>query len=312
MTQPVEPVDDDDRGPYIYVNARGANALLPYLKSGVERPDVYPPNLVTPPAVLLAYSNTGQGTAVAVAAMCLDNQMTFVTIQVPKPGPGSNARFFTTLQAKRAEYAGTDTVFIIRNCERNYARGDRSADPAFFEELDAAMRRVYDGSERIGNHVAVACLAMVPSGLPGSAAAVLPIQCYFAPPGTEERAKLFHRFFEELRHHFIDRDLLPTLKWELDDEVYGQLADHSQSNSLGEIREFVGKVFHTLMPWVHVPGAELPVVDHDFVFAHLTSAGYLNESQPDTVEDSFRAYAGEPQSHHLAPSAKRVRVASAE
>jgi hypothetical protein len=286
---------------YIYVNERGAEALTPYLRLPMEHPEVFHPTLMPVTSVILAYSNAHQGTDKAVISLCITYGLQFRVIDVPRPSAGMAGvgAFFGRLSQARAEAAASNTVFIVRYCERQYARGNYQTDPEFMTKLDAAIKRpvwTEEGEQATGIHLAVACLGIVPSQLPTEMHRALPVQCYFGPPNTEERERLFRKFFAMISNH---TDLVSTLKswvtWDISDECISYLADHSASRSVGEIREFVTKVYHSILGLFY---AQKPVtIDFDFVRSHLAQGEYLNETNPNDREDEFRRYAGVPQSY---------------
>jgi hypothetical protein len=74
------------------------------------------------------------------------------------------------------------------------------------------------------------------------------------------------------------------------------------ARSVGEIREFVAKVWHSLLAMHYEyqrKGADFRfVVTNEFVLGHLHKGEHLNEANADVAEDKFRLYAGEQQSHH--------------
>ena len=286
---------------YIYVSKRGAEALTPYLRLPMEHPEVFHPTLMPVTSVILAYSNAHQGTDKAVASLCITHGLEFRVIDVPRPttGMAGVGAFFGRLSQARAEVAARNTVFIVRYCERQYARGNYQTDPEFMTKLDAAMKKAAlpeAGAQATGIHLAVACLGIVPSQLPTEVHRVLPVQCYFGPPDADERELLFRKFFAMLAHHASSISTLNRwLKWDITDECISYLADHSASRSVGEIREFVTKVFHSVLGLFYA-NREV-TVDFDFVRSHLAQGEYLNETNPNDREDEFRRYAGLPQSY---------------
>ena len=127
-----EPVED-----YIYVSRAGADAILPYLRLPVEHPEVFHFILLPVTAVILAYSNAHQGTDKAVASLCITHNIYFQVIDAPRASGGQAAfgAFFGKLAKMRGDSAGGNVVFIVRYCERQYARGAYHGDPEFLPRL---------------------------------------------------------------------------------------------------------------------------------------------------------------------------------
>ena len=283
---------------HIYVSERGANAISGYLRLPLEHPEVFHSDLFPVTGVVLAYSNPHQGTAKAIASLCVTYGLPFEMIDVPRTsgGPQALAQFFATLAEKRVQNASTSTIFIVRHCERQFTRGDYNSDPEFFHKLHVAITKPAVPDWVTNIHVAVACLGTVPSELPTHAHRHLPVQCYFEPPGAEERERLFRKFFEQLQTHTASvSTLCKWLSWDIDDECIAFLADHSQSRSVGEIREFAVKVYHSVLGLFY-EGKPF-TVDFDFVRSHLVQNEFLNEVNTDDREDQFRRYAGVAQSY---------------
>lgn len=285
---------------YIYVDDKGEAALTPYLRLPLEHPEIYPP-LAPANRVLLAYSAKYQGTPLAIGSICVKHAITPVFITVPTLSVNAISAFFAKLAVLRQENASNNRVFIIKHCERNFVRGDYHADPDFFQKLSLTME-THLGD---GRHIAVACLGIVPTAIPAASHQYVPIQCYFGPPNTEQREKLFWRFFMELARHCANVSTLHWIHFDIDQDCTAFLADHSASRSVGEIREFVVKVWYSLLGRYHshqAAGSSPFLVDQTFLRSHLVEGEFLNQTNPDDAEDMFRAYAGEPQSHHAKPA----------
>lgn len=289
---------------YLYRNSAGINAIRPYIKAPMRNPEVF--NEAYPyERVLMAYSRQGQGTAVAILDLCAEEGINAVVLDVPPLGTAPTCDLYERLMAARQGYHTDNTVFILKHCERNFTRGPAPGDMAFFASIRATMHRPLVKTPGTAHHVAVAILGMVPSDLSYDAVGYIPkVQCYFAPPSTDERALLFKRHFLELMTHCASVATLSWIRYALTDDDYETLADYSASRSVREIREFVDKVWTDMfgLLYSHLEGdraGQMFDLNMDYVSTLLVNGNNLNAEDPDHTEDSFRSYAGVAQSHHM-------------